>query len=107
MPAYCQSKPMVPMKAALVSWLCDVVDLQPAGRGAPQKEVGLAGNAAEIPDAGELPVESDGADEGGVGDGIVGDVVDLKSTGIGVAQQHVAFAEAAEIADAGELTVQA
>src|SRR6185436_13249092 len=45
--------------------------------------------------------------EGGVGDLVVGDVVDLQSAGIGVAQQHVAFATAAKVADARELPVQA
>src|SRR5262249_59391476 len=47
------------------------------------------------------------ADEGGVGDLVVGDVTDLQAAAVGVAQQHVAFAEAAEIAHARELPVQA
>jgi hypothetical protein len=41
----------------------DVVDFEPAGRGVAQKEIGLASNAAEIADAGELPVNTDRADE--------------------------------------------
>jgi hypothetical protein len=65
-----------------------------------RNKIGFAGDAAEIADARELPLEPDRADEGGVGDLVVGDVVDLQAAGIGVAQQHVAFAAAAEIADA-------
>jgi len=56
---------------------------------------------------GEIVAADDGADEGGVGDLIVADVIDLQSASIGVAQQHVAFAKAAEIADARELPIQA
>jgi hypothetical protein len=45
-----------------------------------------------------LPIQADRADEGGIGD-LVGNVVDLQSAGIRIAQQHVAFTETAEIAD--------
>jgi len=36
-----------------------------------------------------------------------GDVIDLQAAGIGVAQDHVWFGEAAEIADTRELPIQA
>ena len=42
----------------------------------------------------------------GAGDLIVADVVDLDSAGIEVAQDHVGFAEAAEIAEAHDLPIQ-
>ena len=38
---------------------------------------------------------------------VVSDIIDLQSAGIGVAQQHVAFAAAAKIADPRELPIQA
>ena len=41
------------------------------------------------------------------GDLIVSDVVDLKPAGVHVAQQHVGFAEAAEVAEALDLPIQA
>src|ERR1700731_5385143 len=98
MPANCQSKPTVPMKAAPVSWLLlDIVHFQPAGIDVAQQQIGFAGDAAEITDARELPIHADGADEGGAGELIVGNVIDLQSAGIGVAQDHVAFAAPAEI----------
>jgi len=86
-----------------VSWL--LVDLQSAGIDVAQKQIGFAGNAAEIADARELPIEAHGAKECRAGELVVGDVVDLQSAGIGVAQQHVGLAGAAEIADARELPV--
>ena len=57
----------------------DVVHFQAAGIDIAQQEIGFAGNAAEIADARELPIESDRANEGGVGDGVVGDVIDLQA----------------------------
>jgi len=42
----------------------DVVDFKSAGIGVAQQQIGFAGDAAEIDDAGELPLKSDGADEG-------------------------------------------
>jgi hypothetical protein len=80
---------------------------QPAWHAIAQQQIGLPGNAAEIADTGELPIEPNRADEGGVGDLIITDVVHLQSAGIGVAQQHVARSSAAEIAHARELPVQA
>jgi hypothetical protein len=41
-------------------------------------------NAAEIADARELPIEANRADEGGIGDRVVGDVVNLQTADIGV-----------------------
>src|SRR5262249_13227358 len=85
----------------------DVVDFQPAGIAVAQQQIGLAGNAAEVSDARELPIQADGADEGRAGDLIVGDVVDFQSAGVGVAQRQVAFVGAAATAVARELPVQA
>jgi hypothetical protein len=55
---------------------------------------------AVVADPGHLPVQADRAQEGGAGDLVVADVVDLDPTGAGVAQDHVVFAEAREIAEA-------
>src|SRR6516162_9453490 len=44
---------------------------------------------------------------GSVGELVVVDVVDLQSARTGVAQDHVGFAEAREIAEASDLPVQA
>src|SRR6516164_674630 len=64
--------------------------------------------ASEIADTRELPVQADRAHEGGAGDLIVADVVDLDPAGVGVAQDHVGFARhAAEVAEAHDLPVHA
>jgi hypothetical protein len=44
---------------------------------------------------------------GSIGDLTVIDVIRLQPAGIGAVQEHVAFAGAAEIADPGELPIQA
>src|SRR5215469_10864093 len=75
-----------------------VVDLEVAGIGIPQHHVRiagrvteiLAGDAAEIANSEELPIQADRADGGRTGDLIVAYVVDLECAGGGVAQQHVA-----------------
>ena len=68
MPAKCHSVPTVPMKAAPGELIVvDVVDLQPAGLDVAQQQIGFGGHATEIADTRELPIESDRADEGGVG----------------------------------------
>jgi hypothetical protein len=41
----------------------DVVDFQPAGIAVAQQEVGFAGDAAEIPDPREPPIDPDRADK--------------------------------------------
>ena len=107
-PANCQSSPTVPMEGGAGELVVgDVVDLQSAGVDVAQQEIAFAGDAAEVADARELPIQADRADKGGAGDLIAVDVVDLQSAGIGVAQEHIAGAAAAEIADARELPIQA
>ena len=44
--------------------------------------VALAGHAAEVADADDLPIEPDRSEEGGIGELIVVDVIDLQSAGI-------------------------
>ena len=51
----------------------------------------------------ELPFEADRAQEGGVGDVVVADVVDLEAARAGVAQHHVGGVVAEEAAEAHEL----
>jgi len=105
MPANCQSNPTVPMKAAAASWLLRT--LPPRGPVVAKQQIGLAGDAAEIANTGELPIHPNRADERRASDLIAIDVVDLQAPGIGVAQEHVAGATAAEIANTRELPVQA
>jgi hypothetical protein len=51
---------------------------QPAWHTIAQQEIAFAGDAAEIADARELPIRTDRTDEGGAGDLIVADVVNLE-----------------------------
>ena len=60
--------------------------------------------ATEIAEAHDLPIETHGAEEGGAGD-VIGDVVDLKAAGIGVAQQHVGGVGAVEAAERDETPI--
>src|SRR5262249_28087730 len=87
--------------------VADVQDFQSAGIGVAQQEIAFVGDAAEVADARELPLQADRGQEGGVVDLVVDDVDDLQITGIGVAQEHVAGAAAAKVADARELPLQA
>src|SRR5437868_10107625 len=105
MPANCQSNPTVPMKAAAASWLLRTLPTR--GPVVAKQQIGLAGDAAEIANTGELPIHPNRADERRASDLIAIDVVDLQAPGIGVAQEHVAGATAAEIANTRELPVQA
>jgi len=57
------------------------------------------GDAAEIAEASNLPIQADRAQRGGVGDVVVADVVDLEGAGIGVAQKHVVNIAAVEPAE--------
>src|SRR5262249_38051283 len=94
----------------------DVVDLNGAGVDVAQDEIGCT-SGVNWRNAGILPVQTDGSDEGRAGELIVINVIDFQPAGIdvaqgtigsaGVAQDHVAFAETAEIADAGKLPIQA
>src|SRR5262249_58728430 len=68
---------------------------------------GGGAGAEKVADAGELPIQADGADEVGAGELIVGDVVDLDPAGAGIAQDHVGFAAAREIAEAHDLPIHA
>jgi hypothetical protein len=59
-------------------------------------------------DSRELPIQTHGADKGGAGELVVGDVIDFEPAGLAVAQEEIGFAGiAAEVADAGELPVDA
>ena len=57
-----------------------------------QQQIAFAGDVAEIADARELPIQPDRANKGRAGDLIAVDVVSLQSSGIGVAQEHIAGA---------------
>jgi hypothetical protein len=46
--------------------IADVIHFQPAGPDVTQQQIGFTGDAAEIADARELPIQLDRADEGGV-----------------------------------------
>ena len=71
-----------------------------------QDKIGSA-SRVDRSDACETPVQSDRADEGGAGDLIVVDVVDLQAAGLAVSQQQIGFARhTAEIADARELPIE-
>src|SRR6266436_6151318 len=75
-------------------WLSRRTEMQVAATGAsscmsPAVQKGPLGDLHA-----KLPIHADIADEGGAGELVVGDVIDLQSAGIGVAQQHVAFATA-------------
>jgi hypothetical protein len=61
----------------------------------------------KLPAPENCPSKPHPTNEGGIGDLIIGDVVEVQSARIGVAQDHVGFAEAAEIADTRELPIQA
>src|SRR5262249_61361911 len=67
-----------------------------------QDHVGFAA-AGEVAEAHDLPIEADIAQEGGIGDVVVADVVDLESSSVRVAQQHVGGVSADEAAEAREL----
>jgi hypothetical protein len=58
----------------------DVVDLDAAVVHVAQDHVGF-GKAAEIAETHDLPIHADGAEEGGTGDEIVADVVELEAAG--------------------------
>src|SRR4029077_19706558 len=95
----------------------DVVDLELPGIDVAQYQVGGAravdwGNPGELPlqadraqdvragdlivgEARDLPIESDRTHECGIRDLVVADVVDLQSSGVNVAQDHVVFARIA------------
>jgi hypothetical protein len=59
----------------------------------------------EVGQANRLPVQADRAQEGGVGDVVVADVVDLERARAVAPQQHVAGVAAEEVAESGELPV--
>src|SRR5262249_3818666 len=85
----------------------NVVDLELARVDVPQYQVGRTRPVSRR-DARELPIQTDGADEGGAGELVVVDVIDFQPAGIDVAQQEIGFAgDAAEIADARELPLHA
>src|SRR5262249_24298355 len=67
-----------------------VIDFEGAGIDVAQHQIGRAG-CVDWSNAGELPVEPDGAEGESGRDLIVADVVELESAGAPVAQQHVAF----------------
>jgi hypothetical protein len=85
----------------------DVVDLECAGVDVAQDKVGR-GFADDGSNARELLIQADLAQGLRAGDLVVADVVNPKFTGIGVAQQKIAFlGDAAEVADARELPLRA
>jgi len=53
-----------------------------------------------------VPIQANGAQEGGAGELIVVDVVDLDPAGVHVAQDHVGFAPTCEIAETHHLPIQ-
>jgi hypothetical protein len=53
----------------------------------------------------DMPIQADGAHEGGARDLIVAEIVDLDAAGVDVAQDHVVFATAAEIAETHDLPI--
>jgi len=69
----------------------DVVNLQPTHCHVAQDHVGFA-KAAEIAQASDLPVQANRAQEGGVDDGVVANVVDHECAGAAIAYHHVAHA---------------
>src|SRR5205807_9490722 len=78
----------------------DVVDLEGAGVGVAQHEVGCAGSVYRG-DAGELPIQTRRAQEGRAGDWIVVDVVHFEPAGVDVAQREVGLAgSGADVDDA-------
>ena len=76
----------------------------PAGIHVAQHHVGFA-EAREIAETHELPFEADRAQEGGVGDVIVADVVNLEAAGIAVAQHQVGGIATEEPAEANKLPI--
>src|SRR5207245_8216420 len=62
---------------------------------------------AEIAGADDLPIQSHRAHEGGAGDLVAVDVVDLQAAGLGVAQDHVAGAAARKVAEAADPPIEA
>src|SRR5262249_3751622 len=79
--------------------------LDPAGVGVAQEHVGFAGHAAEIAEPHDLPIKPDIAQEGGVGDVVIADVVHLEAAGGGAAQQHVGGDGAGGAAERDEGTI--
>src|SRR5262249_21438347 len=59
--------------------------------------------ARKIAEAHDLPIKPDSAEEAGIGDVIVADVVNLEAAGTGIAQQHVGCVRAEEAAESREL----
>src|SRR5262245_59576058 len=57
----------------------------------------------EVAEAGHLPVQTDRAEEGRLGDEIVADVKDLEATRAAVSQQHVSSVAAEKASEAGKL----
>jgi hypothetical protein len=53
----------------------------------------------------DLPIHADRAQEGGVGDVVVADVVDLESARVHIAQQHVGSVAAIEAAERDKLPI--
>jgi hypothetical protein len=53
----------------------------------------------------DMPIQADGAHEGGARGLIVAEIVDLDAAGVDVAQDHVVFATAAEIAETHDLPI--
>ena len=83
--------------------VADIVDLDSAGVRASHDHVGFA-EAREIAETHHLPVHADRTQEGGVGDIVVADVVDLEAARA-VEQQHVAAVAAVKTAEAHELPI--
>src|SRR5438105_4101673 len=102
MPANCQSNPTVPMKAAAASWLLRTLPTR--GPVVAKQQIGLAGDAAEIANTGELPIHPNRADERRASDLIAIDVVDLK-TARAVTQQHVGSVPAKETTERHKLPI--
>jgi len=65
------------------------------------------GDAAEIAEASNLPIQADRARRGGGGDAVVADEIELEGARIGIAQHHVGHAILVEIGEAGDLPIQA
>src|SRR5262249_16333987 len=80
----------------------DVVDLEATGTGIAQQHVGH-GILVEVAKHGRLPIQTDRAQEGGVGDVVVANVVNLEAAGTGIAQQHVSGVASVETAETREL----
>ena len=60
----------------------------------------------EVAEAGDLEIEPDRAERGGIGDVVVDDVVGLKGAGGGAAQHHVGRAVGVEVAEARHLKIE-